>query len=229
MKGIKERIKKIKSNIESVKAEKGINREVKIIGVSKTFPAEAIKEAFEAGIRDIGENRYQEAIEKIKILEQLSINWHFIGTLQTNKIRKIMNSFSIIQSVSKVKHIEKIDEIAREKGIIYPFLIEINIGEEKSKSGFLKSQIDEILDIVSKKDNILLKGLMTIPPYSPNPEDSRKYFVEMREIFEKYRAYLSDNVSIEELSMGMTEDYLIAIEEGATMVRIGRGIFGERS
>ncbi len=229
MKGIRERIIDIRNSIETLKKEKSIERDIKIIAVSKTFPSDAIKEAYESGIKDIGENRYQEALKKIEELKELDINWHFIGTLQTNKIRKIMEKFSIIQSVSKIKHIDKIDEIAAEKGISYPFLIEINIGEEKSKSGFLNEQIDEVLDIISNKNNIILKGFMAIPPYSPEPENSRKYFIEMREIFERYRAFVSDNVSIEELSMGMSEDYLIAIEEGATMVRIGRGIFGERS
>jgi len=229
MKGIRERIKEIKDSIKSIKKKNSIERDIKIIAVSKTFPSQAIKEVYKEGIKDIGENRYQEAIKKIEELKDFDIYWHFIGTLQTNKIRKIMEKFSIIQSVSKIKHIEKIDEIAKEKEIVYPFLIEINIGEEKSKSGFLKNQIDDVLDIVSRKNNIILKGFMAIPPYNPNPENSRKYFIEMKDIFDRYRAYITDNISIEELSMGMSEDYLIAIEEGATMVRIGRGIFGERS
>ncbi len=228
MKGIKERIEKIRENIRSVKEKRGIEHEIKIIAVSKTFPPEAIEEVYKAGIKEIGENRYQEAIKKINELKDFDINWHFIGTLQTNKIKKIMDSFSIIQSVSKTKHIEKIDDIAREKGIKFPFLLEINIGEEKSKSGFLKEQLDEIFDFISKKDNILMKGFMTIPPYDPNPQNSRKYFVQMREIYEKYKPFSSDNISVEELSMGMSEDYIVAVEEGATMVRIGRGIFGER-
>jgi pyridoxal phosphate enzyme (YggS family) len=229
MKYIENNLKNIKDRISLIRKEYSIEREITIVAVSKTFTPLHIKAVCESGIKNIGENRYQEAKPKIDELSGLGIIWHFIGTLQTNKIRKIMESFDLIQSVGEIKHIDKIDSIAKEKGVVYPVFIEINIGKEENKAGFPVDDIEYIINHIKEKQNIVLKGMMCIPPYSPNPEDSRKYFIKMKKIYdEAEKMNNGKNIRLEELSMGMSEDYLIAIEEGATMVRIGRGIFGKR-
>ncbi len=229
MKYIENNLKNIKERISLIKKENSIERDITIVAVSKTFTPLHIKTVFESGIKDIGENRYQEAKPKIDELNDLNINWHFIGTLQTNKIRKIMNSFSLIQSVSEIKHIDKIDSIAEEKKVVYPIFIEINIGEESNKSGFSIDETGKIIERIKERKNIVLKGVMCIPPYSSNPEDSRKYFQKMKKIYDELRENNNGkNIQTEELSMGMSDDFEIAVEEGATMVRIGRGIFGKR-
>ncbi len=229
MNNIAENINFIKDKILSIKENYSVKNDITIVAVSKTFPPSFIKEALNSGINNIGENRYQEAKPKIKELIDLKIKWHFIGTLQTNKIRKIMELFHLIQSVSNIKHIDKIDAIAEEKRIVYPFFIEINIGGEKNKSGFLIDEIKDAIDKIKEKKNIVLKGLMCIPPYSENSENSRAYFGKMKNIFDELKKENNGtNILLEELSMGMSEDYEIAIQEGATMVRIGRAIFGKR-
>ncbi|MCS7213858.1 MAG: YggS family pyridoxal phosphate-dependent enzyme [Candidatus Calescibacterium sp.] len=199
--------------------------DVRIVAVSKTFPPEYIRYAYEAGIRDFGENYFQEAFPKMNELGDLDITWHFIGRIQSNKIKNIYQSFSFVHSLSSENHIIEFEK--RYNGKKIKCFVQINIGEEKTKSGIYEEQIFEFIKRffeISPK-SIELVGLMTIPPPSDDPEKARQYFVRMRKIRDKL---ISQGYNLPELSMGMTDDFEVAIEEGASFVRIGRAIFGER-
>jgi len=229
MEEIGKRINRLKQDINRTKEKFNINKDIKIVAVSKTFNSACIHNAFKNGMKFIGENRYKEAKSKIDKLKDLNIVWHFVGKVQSNKIRKVMNNFDLVQSVSKAKYIKKINEIAETRNICYPFFLEVNIGREPNKSGFLKEELEDVFELLHSKKNIKLKGLMCIPPYTDVPEDRRKYFTWMKDIFEDYKKYNNgESIQLTELSMGMTEDYNIAIQEGSTMIRVGRKIFGKR-
>ncbi len=225
---IKKNVLKIFEKIEEIKAKYKIEREIKIVGASKTFPPEDIECAFNSGIKIFGENRFQEWQTKALHLKHLPIEWHFIGTIQSNKIRKMVGNFSLIHSVSKLKHLEKFSSTAKELNTTSNLLLEVNIGKESSKSGFLEEELDQALELAEKLSNIRILGLMTIPPYSPDPKISIKYFEKVKTLFENYKKFNSKNVVMKELSMGMSEDFEYAIISGATIVRLGRIIFGER-
>ncbi len=225
---IKNNVLRIFEKVEEVKIKYKIDREIKIIGASKTFPPEDIECAFNSGIKIFGENRLQEWQNKAPHLKHLPIEWHFIGTIQSNKIRKMIGNFTLIHSVSKLKHLEKFSSIGKELNITSNLLLEVNIGRESSKSGFSEEELEKALELAEKLSNIRVLGLMTIPPYSPNPQNSIKYFEKMKTLFENYKKFNSKNVIMKELSMGMSEDFEYAIISGATIVRLGRIIFGER-
>ncbi|ACZ41856.1 alanine racemase domain protein [Thermobaculum terrenum ATCC BAA-798] len=199
---------------------------VTIIAAAKTFPVEHVLPALEAGIRDVGENRVQEAEAKWSDhYIRNAIRLHMIGTLQKNKVKKAINLFDIIHSCSSVELGLRISNYSQDK--LFPILLEVNLANEPSKTGFPASELVPAVEQLGQVPNLKLLGLMAIPPYSPDPEQSRPYFAQLRR--------LSDDLCSRydffgpELSMGMSEDYLVAIEEGATMVRIGRAIFGPRS
>lgn len=225
---IRENVDRIKENIEKACLRVGRSFEsVKILGATKDVPPSKIREAFESGIRIFGENRVQEAISKIPDLKDLDIEWHMIGTLQRNKVKKALEIFHLIESVSSIKLAEEINKEAEKRKIKVRAFIEVNIGEEMTKSGFLEEELLGSLEKISTFSNIEICGLMAIPPFSPDPEDSRKYFIKLRDLKEKINS-LKTGILIEELSMGMSNDYIVAVEEGATIVRIGTAIFGER-
>ncbi len=212
---------KIMNKIKNMKKQIG---QVLLVAVTKTRTIEEIKEVIEAGAEIIAESRIQEAEKKFiflkEYLKEKNVEFHFIGKLQSNKIKKAVGMFDLIQSVDSLKLAQEIDKRAREIGKIQYVLIEINIGKEEQKSGILIENIPGLIKEIKKLGNLRLLGIMCVPPFSMDAEDSRPYFREMKKIFDTYKMKI--------LSMGMTNDYKIAIEEGSNMVRIGTGIFGER-
>ncbi len=199
--------------------------DIELVGVCKGQSSDKLREAYECGIKIMGENKTQEAEIHRHDLEDLDINWHFIGKLQKNKINRILNSFDFIQSVDGVKSIEHIHKRVLD---IRDVFIEINIGEEKTKSGFTENGLRKALEYIKKLNRVKIIGMMAIPPSVDDPEDSRQYFRRIRALKDEINALNLDNFDIQHLSMGMSYDYDIAIEEGATMVRIGSALFGRR-
>lgn len=222
--GIRENLERVREKIEKAAERASRNAEdIRIMGATKMVDVNRIREAISAGLKFFGENRVQEGISKIEALSGEDVEFHFIGVLQSNKVRKAMNYFSAIHSISSLKLAVKADRIAGEMGIKYPVLFELNLSGESTKSGFLEEPFYSALDELSALRNIEPIGLMTIPPLEENP---RPYFVRLREILERVKPLFGPR--FRELSMGMSDDYEIAIEEGATIVRLGRVIFGER-
>ncbi len=223
---IKENYQKIMENI--AKACQRVGRdpsEVQIMGVAKAQPTEKIEEAYNCGIRLIGENKTQEAEVHQTELSELDIKWHFIGKLQKNKINRILKSFDFIQSVDGVKSLEHIHKRVSEEIDVF---IEINIGDEKNKSGFTVDGLKKALNYIAMLDRVKITGLMTIPPMCDDPEDMRSYFRKVRELKDEINGMNLSNFAVKHLSMGMSSDYEIAVEEGATIVRVGTGLFGRR-
>ena len=221
-------INKIKQRIAAAAAR--CNRapdSIKLLAVTKTVPLPAIEQAIKAGITALGENYVQEAKEKIAVIGQ-RVSWHMIGHLQTNKAKYTVNLFDYIHSVDRLELAAEIDKRARLIGRKINILIEINVSGEKTKNGITTSETIELIKNVSMLESVSVKGLMTMAPYSTNPENSRPYFSELRNLRNKIISEGITNIQMEELSMGMTDDFEIAIEEGATIVRIGRAIFGQR-
>jgi pyridoxal phosphate enzyme (YggS family) len=202
--------------------------QVKLIAISKTVPAERISEAYAAGIRDFGENRVQEAAAKRPALSDLTATWHMVGHLQSNKARLARELFHWVHSLDSVKLARKLNETPTSGGEKLPVLIEVNLGGEISKSGVREEGVVQLAQEVSCFEGLELCGLMTLPPFFEDPEGTRPFFRHLRELARKVEAERLPNVSMRELSMGMTHDFEVAIEEGATMVRVGTGIFGPR-
>ncbi|MCK4763745.1 MAG: YggS family pyridoxal phosphate-dependent enzyme [Candidatus Aminicenantes bacterium] len=223
---IKENYEKIMVNIErACLREKRDPSEVQLLGVAKGQPAERIKEAYECGLRLVGENKTQESEIHQAELSSLEIDWHFIGKLQKNKINRILRSFDFIESVDGVKSLEHIHKRVSEEIEVF---IEINIGEEKNKSGFTEDGLKKALNYVSQLNRVKITGLMALPPYFDDPEDVRPFFRQVRELKDEINAMDLPNFDIRHLSMGMSDDYDVAVEEGATIVRIGTALFGRR-
>jgi pyridoxal phosphate enzyme (YggS family) len=199
--------------------------EVQVMGVAKGQPVSRIEEAFQCGIKLIGENKTQEAETHQAALGDLDIKWHFIGKLQKNKINRILKGFDFIQSVDGVKSLEHIHKRVSEGIEVF---IEINIGEEKNKSGFTIDGLKKALNYISQLDRVKITGLMSIPPASSDPEESRPYFRMLRDLKDEINDMNLPNFAIKHLSMGMSNDYEVAVEEGATIVRIGTALFGRR-
>lgn len=226
---VKENLKYVEDKI--VKACQRVGRnpnEVTLIAVSKTKPMSLIREAVEYGIIDFGENKVQELCSKTEEIKT-PLNWHMIGHLQRNKVKYIIDKTSLIHSVDSYRLAEKISEEAAKKNIICPILIEVNVAGEESKYGVKPKEVLPFLLEISKLSNIIVKGLMTIAPFVDNPEENRIHFKELRNLYIDIKTKNIDNVNMSELSMGMTGDYEVAIEEGATYVRVGTGIFGQRN
>jgi pyridoxal phosphate enzyme (YggS family) len=200
---------------------------VKLVTVTKTISAELIREAVAAGAVILGENRVQEAKEKIEALGPVA-SWHLIGRLQTNKAKYAVRLFSLIHSVDTMDLAREIDKQAAKSGKVQDILIEVNIAGETRKSGVPIVEAVDLVRAAAKFKNISIKGLMTMPPYSENPEDSRQYFKRLRELSGSIANENLPAVSMQELSMGMSGDFEVAVEEGATMVRVGTSIFGAR-
>lgn len=225
---IKENIAKVEENIAKA-CEKG-NRsleEVTLICVSKTKPVECIKEAYACGKRAFGENKAQEMKEKCDTLEK-DIEWHFIGHLQTNKVKYVVGRACLIHSVDSLKLARAIEEESAKKGVVSRILIEVNVAKEASKFGLDLEDTLALVREIAQFQHIKIEGLMTIAPFVSNPEENREVFRKLRQLSVDIDQKNIDNVSMGVLSMGMTNDYQIAIEEGATVVRVGTGIFGER-
>ncbi|MCI8301085.1 MAG: YggS family pyridoxal phosphate-dependent enzyme [Lachnospiraceae bacterium] len=226
---IKEHIDQVHENIKKACAAAGRKpEEVTLISVSKTKPVAMLREAYEAGSRDFGENKVQEIMDKYPNLPA-DIRWHMIGHLQRNKVKYIIDKVSLIHSVDSLRLAEEISTQANRKQVCANILVEVNIAQEESKFGTSRNEALQLVEDISRLPNISVKGLMTIAPFVTNPEDNRRYFRQIRELSVDIMEKNIDNVTMSILSMGMTGDYMVAIEEGATMVRVGTGIFGERN
>jgi pyridoxal phosphate enzyme (YggS family) len=197
--------------------------------VTKTVSPGRIKDAFEAGLNCFGENYIQEARKKIEALADMDASWHFIGHLQSNKAKYAVRLFDLIHSVDSVKLAEELNRQSEKRGRIQKILIQVNIGEEKSKSGAGKQEARELVRAAAKLEHLAVRGLMALPPYFDAPEKVRPFFRELAALKDDIAAENIDNVEMKEHSMGMTGDFEAAIEEGATLVRIGTAVFGERS
>lgn len=201
--------------------------EVTLIAVSKTKPVSMLETAYDAGIREYGENKVQELCEKYEVLPP-DIHWHFIGHLQRNKVKYIVDKAALIHSVDSVRLAEEISKEAQKKGVQVNILIQVNVAGEDTKFGLATEEAEETIRIISKLPGIHICGLMTIAPFVDNPEDNRAIFSKLKQLSVDIRDKNIDNIDMNILSMGMTGDYEVAIEEGATLVRVGTGIFGER-
>lgn len=225
---IEENIKKIRYKIEEAAVKSNRDPEdIILIAVTKTVPPEKIDKAIECGVKIIGENRVQEAREKKDKVKNQAL-WHMIGHLQKNKVKYAVDLFAMIQSVDDLELAQEIDKRAKAKNKIIDVLIQVNIGDEKTKSGVTYEKAEQLIENISTLNNVEVKGLMAIPPFFENTEKVRPYFKKMYELFLRLKEKNIPKVEMKYLSMGMTHDFDVAIEEGANMVRIGTGIFGER-
>ena len=225
----------IKTNLENVEANimkackkaKRARDEVTLIAVSKTKPADMLLEAYNKGSRNFGENKVQEMCDKFEILPK-DIQWHMIGHLQTNKVKYLVEKTCLIHSVDSLKLALEIEKQAAKHGITVDILIEVNIAGEESKFGLAKEEVIALVKQISLLEHVKIQGLMTIAPYVENPEENRLYFRQIKQLSVDINNQNIDNVNMNILSMGMSDDYMVAIEEGATMIRVGTSIFGER-
>ena len=202
--------------------------EVTLIAVSKTKPVSMIEELLPGGTRDFGENKVQELCEKYEQLPK-EIRWHLIGHLQRNKVKYVVDKACLIHSVDSLRLAETISEEAVKRQLTVPVLIEVNVAGEESKFGVSPEETEELIREIAKLPGMAVKGLMTIAPFVENPEENRVHFANLKKLCVDVKMKNIDNVSMNVLSMGMTGDYEVAIEEGATMIRVGTGIFGERN
>lgn len=225
---IKENLKYIEDEIKKVCEKENIDKNAcTLIAVSKTKPIELIKEAYDYGIRDFGENKVQEILEKYEQLPK-DIRWHMIGHLQTNKVKMILDKVEYIHSIDSIKLASVIDKEAKKKGIVVKGFLELNIVGEETKFGFSVEELNSIVEELAVFGNLRIIGLMIVAPFVDIAEKNREIFKKMKKIAVDINAKKIHNVEISELSMGMSGDYLVAIEEGSTFVRVGSSIFGER-
>jgi pyridoxal phosphate enzyme (YggS family) len=226
---MKNKIDTIADRIHSAATAVGrLPESIRLVAVSKTVTAERVRAAVDAGITILGENYIQEAREKMDILQDLPVAWHFIGHLQSNKAKYAVRLFDMIHSVDSIKLARELDRQARKNDKIQNVLIQVNTGKEASKSGVYEEEAMTLVREAGQLENIAVKGLMTLPPYFNAPEKVRPYFRALRELRDRIQAESLPGVSMDDLSMGMTGDFEAAIQEGATLVRIGTAIFGER-
>jgi PLP dependent protein len=230
---IAENIARLQERVETAARRAGRNpAEVTLMAVSKTFPPESIREAYSAGIHVFGENRVQEFAGKAGALRDLAeAEWHLIGHLQSNKAVKAVELFSAVDSVDSVRLVDRLNGFAEAAGKTLSVLIEIKVGGEEAKSGVApgSTELERILQCAPQWKNVAIRGLMTVPPYTRDPEGSRAYFRQLREVREEIAAQHMPAISMDGLSMGMSHDFEVAVEEGSTCVRVGTAIFGERA
>ncbi|MCI9487918.1 MAG: YggS family pyridoxal phosphate-dependent enzyme [Lachnospiraceae bacterium] len=225
---LKENLEEVRRRAWAACERAGRKREdVTLIAVSKTKPVSAIREIMDCGVVDFGENKVQELCGKIEEIEE-PLHWHLIGHLQRNKVKYIVDKVYLIHSVDSLRLAKEIQKEAEKCNVTCPVLIEINIGGEESKDGIPKEGAIPLIREIAELSRVQVRGLMTIAPPVEEPEEARGYFKEMRTLFEAVKAEQIPGVEMKELSMGMTGDFEVAIEEGATMVRVGTAIFGER-
>lgn len=224
---IAENLADIEQRITAAAEKSGRKRgDILLLAVTKTIDTERINEAVELGYKSLGENRVQEIMDKYDKIQ--GVDWHLIGHLQTNKVKYIADKVKMIHSVDSLKLGEEISKRCSNCGRVMDILVEVNIAGEEAKHGVPPEEAENLAVELAKLPNLHIKGLMTVAPYDPEPENNRKYFRIMRKIFVDIQAKNYDNIDMEFLSMGMTNDYETAIEEGANIVRIGTGIFGAR-
>ena len=227
---IAENVAKVLADIENAAIAAGRSpAEITLCAATKMNDADRVREAIAAGVRCCGENRVQELTQKLSENAYEGADVHFIGHLQTNKVKQVVGKVSLIQSVDSVRLLQAIEKEAAKQGIVQDILLEINIGEEESKSGLAVGEIYEMLEKVAASASVRLRGLMAIPPICQNPGDNDKFFLEMCNLSVDITTKKYDNVCMEILSMGMSDDYADAIAHGSTMIRVGTAIFGARN
>lgn len=226
---LRQHLEEVESNIQSACARAGRARDsVKLIAVSKTQPITAIEEAYALGLRDFGENKVKEMLGKEPQLPE-DIRWHLIGHLQTNKVRQVLSKTVLIHSLDSLKLLDAVDFEAMKQRITVEGLLEVNVAAEESKFGFLPEELWGLMSRLCQYKNLKIRGLMTVAPFTINQEDNRAVFRKLKEISIDTKWNTPDNINMDILSMGMTGDYSVAIEEGATMIRVGTGLFGARN
>ena len=227
---MKERLNQIIERIRQAAEACGRDAEsVRLVAVSKTVAPESVREALEAGVTILGENYVQEAREKFEALIQYPVSWHFIGHLQSNKAKYAVRLFDLIHSVDSLKLARELDKQAAKAGKMQQLLVQVNISGEDTKSGIAADETTDLISAISQMNHLSVQGLMTMPPYFYQPEKVRPFFAALRKLRDEIEGRRIPNVSLPELSMGMTGDFEVAIQEGATLVRIGTAIFGERT
>lgn len=226
---IADRLTEVRGRIASAARSAGRDpSSVRLVAVSKTFPIQAIREAYEAGQRDFGENRVQEGLQKIGEATELPIRWHLLGHLQTNKARKAAPAFAVIQSVDSVELLQKLDRAAEESGHAPELLIQVDLAGEATKFGVPPAEVPRLLEAAGAARAAKVTGLMTLPPVPETPEDARPYFRRLHDLRDQWLAAGVPAPMLQELSMGMSGDFEVAVQEGATIVRVGTAIFGTR-
>ena len=226
---VSENLEQVKANIEAACKRVGRDpKDVCLVAVSKTKPISLIEEAIEAGQDTFGENKVQEMCDKMEVLPD-NIKWHMIGHLQRNKVKYIVDKVAMIHSVDSFRLAETIEKEAAKKDVIVPILIEVNVAQEESKFGLKPEEVLPFIEEIAGFSHIQINGLMTIAPYVENAEENRRIFRELKKLSVDIAAKNINNVIMSVLSMGMTGDYMVAVQEGATMVRVGTGIFGARN
>ena len=226
---VAENLEQVRKNIELACRKAGRDpKEVTLISVSKTKPVSMLQEAYDAGSRDFGENKVQEIMDKVPQLPS-DIRWHMIGHLQRNKVKYIVDKVALIHSVDSLRLAETIEHEAARHNVTVPVLIEVNVAQEESKFGLKTEEVLSLVESVAAFPHIHIDGLMTIAPYVEDPEENRGIFRQLKKLSVDISAKNINNVNMSVLSMGMTGDYQVAVQEGATMVRVGTGIFGERN
>lgn len=226
---ITENQEQVRKNIDEACRMAGRDpKEVTLIAVSKTKPVSMLKEAYDAGARCFGENKVQEIMDKHPQLPE-DIQWHMIGHLQRNKVKYIVDKVSMIHSVDSLRLAQTIEQEAAKHNVCVPVLLEVNVAQEESKFGLKMDEVLPLIETIADFPHIKVQGLMTIAPYVENAEDNRDFFRQLKKLSVDIEAKNINNVSMSVLSMGMTGDYQVAVQEGATMVRVGTGIFGERN
>lgn len=226
---ITENLEQVRKNIDEACRMAGRDpKEVTLIAVSKTKPVSMLKEAYDAGARCFGENKVQEIMDKHPQLPE-DIQWHMIGHLQRNKVKYIVDKVSMIHSVDSLRLAQTIEQEAAKHNVCVPVLLEVNVAQEESKFGLKMDEVLPLIETIADFPHIKVQGLMTIAPYVENAEDNRDFFRQLKKLSVDIEAKNINNVNMSVLSMGMTGDYQVAVQEGATMVRVGTGIFGERN
>lgn len=226
---LKDQLQEVEKRIQAACDRAGRKREeVTLIAVSKTKPVETLQEAYDLGVRIFGENKVQELTAKYEALPK-DIHWHMIGHLQTNKVKYIIDKAELIHSVDSLKLAETIEKEAAKHDLIADILVEVNVAEEESKFGMKREEVIPFVEKVSAFPHVRVRGLMTIAPFVEDPEENRSIFADLHKLYIDIKKKNHDNDTVSVLSMGMTNDYEVAIEEGATMVRVGTGIFGARN
>jgi pyridoxal phosphate enzyme (YggS family) len=228
--GIKENLARVRAAVAEAAARAGRRPdEVKLIAVSKTFDAATVQQAVDAGALDLGENRVQEAASKVGVVRADGLRWHLIGHLQSNKARLAVKTFDVIHTVDSVELVERLDRICGEEGRRLDALVQVDLGHEATKTGADESDLAAIIAAIDRAEHLALKGLMTLPPLFEDAEQARPFFRRLRGLRDDVNRERAPERRLKELSMGMSHDFRVAIEEGATMVRVGTAIFGART
>jgi len=228
--GIADRLTEVRARIGAAARSAGRDpASVLLVAISKTFPIELVREAYAAGQRDFGENRVQEALDKIEAGRDLALRWHLVGHLQSNKARRAAQAFATIQSIDSLELLRRVDAAAADAGASPELLIQVDLADEATKFGLPPADVPALFDAASRLRAARVVGVMTLPPYPENPEDSRPWFTRLRDLRDGWLAAGVPAAMLRELSMGMSGDFEVAIQEGATMVRVGTAIFGRRA